>query len=167
MRTGQVNLRLLVMLAVLLVPAGLIGLVAARTALTGGVVQRGDAYEVNLKAMSSFPFNQQAGTIEDVPEQWRKLDGKKVILKGQMWAPGKVDGDVRTFDLVYSITECCYVGEPQIQHFIKASVPDGVEVEYAGTERVAAVGTLRVDVEREAGRVTGVYHLDVEDVEPL
>ena len=168
MRRGKVNIRLLVLLAVLIVPAALIATVAARTALVDAR-QVGDAYEINLKKLSSFPLHQTAGTIRDVPAKWREFDGKKVILKGQMWAPNRVAGRVRDFDLVYSITECCYVGEPQIQHFVKASVPEGVEVDYAGSDRVRVVGTLRVDVTRNGGgdRIDGVYHLDVDEVTAL
>ena len=167
-RRGGVNLRVLLFLAVLLVPAIAIGYVAVRSSLSGGVRDLGDAYELDLKRMSSFAFNPVVGTTQDVPEQWRKFDGETVVLQGQMWAPERVEGDVKKFDLVYSIQDCCFTGEPKIQHFVKAIVPDGRAVAYHGRNFVRVRGKLTVDVTRgDAGRVNGVYHLAVDDVEPL
>lgn len=136
-------------------------------AISGGIRQRADGYlEVNLQAMSSFPFDQVNGTINDVPERWRQLDGKKVILEGEMWAPMSAGGRLSNFELVFSIAKCCFSGPPQIQHFVQATVPEGRQVGYY-PNKVRVRGTLRVDVTREQGRITGVYHLEVESVEPV
>ena len=37
------------------------------TKLSGGIKQRGDVYEVDLKSLSTFPFDQANGTINDIP----------------------------------------------------------------------------------------------------
>lgn len=134
--------------------------------LTGGVVNRGDYYEVDLKAMSTFEFDQERGTINDVPEKWRELHGKKVVVTGEIWQPREADGRMTDFQLVYSIAKCCFSGAPKIQHFVQAKVVPGKSVEYLGT-LVRVTGTLRVDVKQEAGRVTQVYALDVESVDPV
>ena len=56
--------------------------------VTGGMKQLGGGYTyVDLKAMSTFTFDQNNGTINDVPAKWRELDGKKVVLHGEMWEP--------------------------------------------------------------------------------
>ncbi|MEM6313607.1 MAG: hypothetical protein AAF743_05945, partial [Planctomycetota bacterium] len=88
---------------------------------------------------------------------------------GQMWAPDKFRGPVDEFDLVYSISECCFVGEPQIQHFVQASAPPELEVRlYGKDDFIQVTGKLRVEVTRDdTGRITGVYHLDVATVEPI
>jgi len=65
--------------------------------ITGGIKDVGNGFkEVDLKAMSTFPFDQQNGAVQDIPEKWRALDGQKVVLYGEMWeafdaANGKLD----------------------------------------------------------------------------
>jgi hypothetical protein len=135
-------------------------------ALSHGVKQRADGVvEVNLKSMSVFPFDQNYGKIEDVPEIYRALDGKKVVLIGEMWAPDAASAQIDKFDLVYSIAKCCFSGPPQIQHFVKSTAVAGQLPFYSGPVRVT--GTLKVNVTTEAGKVSGVYHLAVENVEPV
>jgi hypothetical protein len=134
--------------------------------VSGGIKDAGDGYKlVDLKAMSSFLFDQNAGTINDVPAKWRALDGQRVILEGEMWQPTSAGNSVDTFELVYSIAKCCFSGPPQIQHFIHSKVVDGKSVGYyPGLVRVR--GTLHVDVKKDAGKIVSVYQFDVEDVEP-
>jgi hypothetical protein len=143
--------------------------------ITGGIRQRGEFLEVDLKAMSSFTFDQNFGKVDDIPEKWRNLDGKRVILHGEM-APGgtSVRGDGQYFQLVYSVEKCCFSGPPQIQHFVQASIPfDRLKILESFAQRyrggpIEVRGTLRVDVERdETDKITGVYHLDVEEMKPL
>jgi hypothetical protein len=136
-------------------------------AITGGVKDVGGGYkEVDLKAMSNFIFDQTSGTINDVPEKWRKLDGQKVILYGEMWQPYQAGDSVGGFELVYSIAKCCFSGPPQVQHFVKATVVDGKKVGYYDG-LVKVTGTLHVDVKKANGKVERVYELDVENVEPV
>ena len=115
--------------------------------------------------MSTFAFDQANGTIGDVPEKWRQLDGKKVILYGEMWEPQGAGPTVSDFQLVYSIAKCCFSGPPQIQHFVHSrAMPDAKLGYYEGTVEVK--GVLHVDVKKDQGRVASVYQLDVESIEP-
>ncbi|HEY0010245.1 MAG TPA: hypothetical protein VGB55_16090, partial [Tepidisphaeraceae bacterium] len=133
--------------------------------LTGGIEQRGDVYRVNLKAMSTFPFDQKFGTIDDVPTKFRELDGKRVELIGEMYAPQSSGAAVDKFDVVYSIQKCCYSGEPLVQHFVRSKGTAGPVPFYSGQVRIT--GTLKVDVVKEADKVTGIYHLSVDKVDPV
>jgi hypothetical protein len=133
------------------------------TLITGGITQRGDLLVVDLKALSSFEMDQDSGTSDDIPQRYRQLDGKRVLLIGQMWDPYSAqDGDIRAFTLVYSISNCCFNGPPKVQHFIQATVPSGHSVEFYPNDFVDVVGTLHVGVESEAGHVRSVYRIDVE-----
>ena len=135
--------------------------------VTGGVKQLSSGYtEVDLKAMSTFGFDQTNGTIADIPQKWRELDGKKVVVHGEMWQPEGADDSVDNFQLVYSIAKCCFSGPPQIQHFVKCAVPAGKEVGYY-RGLVKVIGTLHVDVKNEDGKVTSVYAVDIDDLQPL
>lgn len=128
----------------------------------------GNGYtEVDLKGISLFPFDQNAGKLEDVPPDFRALDGKKIVVVGEMWQPYSAGRSVDGFQLVYSIAKCCFNGPPQIQHFVQAKVVPNAHVDYiSGSVKVS--GTMHVKVERDdEGKIIGVYHMDVEDVQPL
>jgi hypothetical protein len=135
--------------------------------MTGGVRQGSGGYTVvDLKAMSTFGFDQVNGTLEDVPAQWRALDGKKIVVHGEMWNERVAGLTVDKFELVYSIAKCCFSGPPQIQHFVHATAVNGAKLGYyQGTVEVK--GTLHVNVKKEAGAVTSVYQMDVESVTPV
>jgi hypothetical protein len=54
---------------------------------------------ISWTLLAGFEFNQIDGTLADVPEKYRKLDGQRVMLVGTMWAFGET-GTVRRFALV-------------------------------------------------------------------
>lgn len=166
-RSGSLlNFRVIVFVAVILSIFGALGYLWWSVAGTHGIIQKGDAYQVDLKSMSTFPFDQVHGTIEDVPPRYRELDGKKVILIGEMWAPNAASDRLNQFELVYSIAKCCFSGPPQIQHFVQATTKNGPVPYYSGLVRVT--GTLKVEVTKAPdGKITGVYHLAVDQVEPV
>jgi len=132
--------------------------------VSGGVKTVAGGYkEVDLKAMSSFDFDQVNGQLNDVPQRWRNLNGQKVILYGEIWAPDSASPDIDHFDLCYSIAKCCFSGPPQVQHFVKSKATKGPVPFYSGLVKV--IGTLHVDVKSGEGRVGSVYQLDVENVQ--
>ena len=135
--------------------------------MTGGIKTLANGYtEVNLKTISLFPFDQQLGVTSDVPERFRALDGKKVVLVGEIWAPDAAGDALNHFDLCYSITKCCFSGPPQVQHFVKSTSVAGPLPYYSGLVRVK--GTFKVDVTRDKdGKITGVYHVAVDSVDPV
>ncbi|MGN6505807.1 MAG: hypothetical protein ACTHM6_09605 [Tepidisphaeraceae bacterium] len=132
-----------------------------------GINVRSDGYtEVNLKAISLFPFDQQMGQTSDIPERFRALDGKKVIMVGEIWAHDAAGDALDDFDLCYSIAKCCFSGPPQVQHFVKSKTEAGPMPYYNGLVRVK--GTFKVGVTRDKDqKITAVYHLLVDSVEPV
>jgi len=163
---STMNARVIVFVTVAFALIGFPAYVFLDEKLSGGVKDRGDFLEVNLKAMSNFEFDQNTGTQEDVPERWRGMTGKKVMLTGEMWQPQSAAGEIAEFELVYSIAKCCFSGPPKIQHFVLAKVKPGSKVDfYSGL--VEVMGTLKVNVERSEGKVTRVFVLDVESVKPI
>lgn len=159
------NFRILLFAAAIAVIVGYPLYWFADAALSGGIKDRGDYKEVDLKAMSDFPFDAATGTIEDVPPQFRALDGQRILVRGEMYDPRGAGASVRNFVLVYSISKCCYSGPPKVQHWVQAkAVNDDIRY-YRGL--VEVVGTLHVDLKRENGQVTQVYRMDVESVRPV
>ena len=134
------------------------------TMVTGGIHDRGDLLTVDLKAMSNFEMDQNHGTSEDIPELYRKLEGKRVMLTGQMWDPYATAGRVSNFSLVYSINNCCFNGPPKVQHFVQASMLPGHHADYYA-DFVNVVGILHVGVKSANGHVQSVYRIDVERIE--
>src|SRR5262245_4241369 len=110
----RVPLRMIVFIGVVLLLIGYPVYVYVDSVASGGVKELGNGVkEVDLKAMSNFTFDQQRGTIDDVPAKWRSLDGAKVVLYGEMWAPlDASNGGLGGFDLCYSIAKCCFNGPP-------------------------------------------------------
>lgn len=162
------NLRIVLFALIILVPVAALGYVYWDFQRSGGIQQLPDGYKlVDLKAMSTFVFDQENGTIEDIPEMWRNLDGQKVVLEGEMYSDRSAAGHVEEFDLVYSIANCCYSGAPQAQHFVKSRPADGGTLKFYRGTPVRARGTLHVDVQKTDGRVTSVYQFDVEELEPI
>ena len=163
----RINVRMLVFAAIVLAIVAFPVYWYLSVALTGGIRDAGNGYkEVDLKAMSDFPFDQKYGTIEDVPPLYRGLNGHKVILTGEMAPMQSAAPEIDAFSLVYSIAKCCYSGEPQVQHFIHSQVQGGKKVPYYGG-LVKVYGTLHVNVKKAEGKVESVFQFDVEDVEPL
>jgi hypothetical protein len=161
------NARMLIFGLVMLLPIGYIVYDFLEEVITGGIKDIGNGYKlVDLKAMSNFPLDQVAGTQQDVPQKWRDLDGKKVVLYGEMWEPMTAgDSNVAAFDLCYSITKCCFNGPPQVEHFVRSHVVPGKALSYY-PNLVKVTGMLHVHLMQDAGRVSSVYQLDVVNIEP-
>ena len=164
---SRINLRMVVLAAVVLLPLGWMAMIGVQQYWTGGIVARGDYLEVDLKALGKFSFSEIDGTVADVPKLYAELDGKKLLLVGQMYADQSSAPSVDRFQLVYSIQNCCFNGPPLVQERVFAHVPPGgrrVPV-FGGLTKV--YGTLHVRALRENGQVVSLYDLDVEKVEEL
>lgn len=163
----RINVRMIVFTVVMLLLIGYPTYNYLDVALTGGVKDLGNGYkQVDLKAMSTFPFDQKNGKLEDVPSQWRALDGQKVVLYGEMWNDFSTAEKLHSFELVYSIAKCCLSGPPQIQHFVHSKVVDNGKADYYPGQ-VKVTGTLNVNIIRgEQNEVISVYQLYVDSVEP-
>lgn len=161
------NARMLIFGVVMMLPIGYIVYDFLDSVITGGIKDLGNGYKlVDLKAMSNFPLDQVAGKQEDIPKQWRDLNGLHVVLYGEMWQPLSADNEnVTGFDLCYSITKCCFNGPPQVQHFVRSKVVPGKSLGYY-SNLVKVTGTLHVHLQHDAFKVSSVYQLDVDDIQP-
>src|SRR5437868_8282170 len=129
--SDRINLRMIAFFGVLLVLIGYPVYIYLDSAVHGGIKDVGNGYkEVDLKAMSVFPFDQINGTMNDIPQKWRDIDGQKVVAYGEMWDAQSAGRSVNTFQLCYSIAKCCFSGPPQVQHFVHCTASDGSSVEY-------------------------------------
>ncbi len=161
------NFRLWIFVAVFAVLLGYPLYLYLDSTLTGGIKNRGGYFDVDLKQMSSFAFDQENGRTTDVPPRWRELQGKRVMLRGEIAPSGlSARGVDHFFEMVYSVQKCCFSGPPQIQHFIQVTAPPTANINVTSEGEVAVIGTLNVEVTRdpETGKINGVYHVRAEDV---
>src|SRR5207249_4376754 len=99
--------------------------------ISGGIKDAGGGYkQVDLKAMSLFTFDQDNGTIKDIPKKWRDLEGQKVILEGELWSPASAGPHGASVQLCYSIAKCCFQGPPQVQHFVNLAPPSNGSIDF-------------------------------------
>jgi hypothetical protein len=163
-----VNVRIVVFALIFGAIIGLPLYLYITAAMTHGISQRADGVtDVDLKFMSTFTLDQNIGKETDIPERFRALNGKKVSLIGEMYAPNASGNAVGQFDLVYSIAKCCFSGPPLVQHFVKSTPakPGAAMPFYSGLVR--CTGTLHVGITRDEGKLTSVYRLTVDSIDPI
>ncbi len=164
----RINFRLLTIIAVFSLLVGIPVYSFIKIQLTHGIAKNGQRYDVDLKKMGYFPFNDSTGTLNDIPPDYRSLDGKEVALEGFIYPTDGSGDQVHSFQLVYNIQKCCFSGPPQVQERVFAVVPNNGMVDYS-TEEIRAIGTLHVILNRdqETGKIITVYTMDIKRVEPL
>ena len=120
----------------------------------------GSPPELSTTTLGDFKFDQAAGTIADVPQGLRALDGRRVVVLGEMWDPNE---DSHNWELTKLPKAHDWPGPPQVQKFVFCH--SAAPVSFYSDE-VRATGVLHVKVQQEDGRVVKLYELDVEDVRP-
>jgi hypothetical protein len=122
--------------------------------------------EINLKAIGAFEMDQRNATDSDIPQSARDLDGKRVKIAGEVWAPDSAT-HVRNFLLTYSIA----ANEPRkLQRFVFCTLEDSAQAAANSSistgATVVVTGTLHAGVVRDpqTGTILSVFRLDVDGV---
>jgi hypothetical protein len=164
----RINFRMLTIVAVFSLLVGIPVYNFVKAQISHGIEKDGDIYRVDLKSLGNFPFNDSSGTVDNIPPEFRKLDGKRVALEGFIWAGDGAGDKVNSFQFVYNIAKCCFGGPPLVQERVFATVPNDGSVDYLPDE-IRIIGTLHVSTQKdpEVGKILKVYTIDVEKTEPL
>ena len=162
-RGFRVNYRMIAVIVVFGVLVGYPVYTFVKAQQNGGIEHTAAGEMVDLKALGNFPFNENTGTVNDVPEKFRSLDGKQVILEGFCYAPNAASDDINSFQFVYNVTRCCFSGPPQVQERVFAVVPDGKRFPNPGMYTMIQIsGVLHVKVVKDdGGKISSIYTLDV------
>jgi hypothetical protein len=161
----RINVRLAIMLAVLGLAFAYLLYLPIHMALSNGVEHHNGYDVVDLKELGNFVFDQNNGTINDVPKRWRELDGKRVVLEGFMWDGQNAGSRLGKFQFVYNVQLCCFGGPPKVQERVFARCPPHKSIGFASDLR-KLTGILHVKLDRDAeGVVTSVFTMDVEKSE--
>ena len=153
------------MIVVFSVLAVLIGYPAysfIEASINGGAKKSGNVWQVDLKALGNFAFDENNGTINDVPKKWRDLDGKRVQLQGFQYAGNYAGDEIPDFQFVYNIQKCCFGGPPKVQERVFAHSDKGVP-NYA-PQFATLTGTLHVRPKIVDGKVVSLYDLDIDSI---
>jgi hypothetical protein len=122
---------------------------------------------IDVATLGNFTLDQINGVDADIPQPIRELDGTHVTLLGEMWQPlsnGDGNENVSGFDLTRLAAYHDYQ-VPQVQQFIRCTVPPNRKALYY-PNTVEVTGILHVGIEKDAVRVSSVFRLDVEQVQP-
>lgn len=163
----RVNFRMVVLIGLLLFLIGTPTFSFVKNTLNHGIEKTSDRFNVDLKALGNFRFDDSSGTVSDVPAQFRKLDGKRVALEGFVAPDNSAGRSINAFTFVYNIQKCCFNGPPLVQERVFATVPENRTIYYSD-EEIRIIGILHVSAEKdEVGKIEQVYSIDVERAEPL
>jgi hypothetical protein len=103
------------------------------------------------------------GSVKDIPENVRRLDGKRVSLNGYMLPLKMEKGLVKEFLLIRSPMMCCYGIMPAPNEWVVVKMNGPGTVAMMDTP-LNFYGTLRVGEIYEDNMFTGIYRLDGEKV---
>lgn len=122
----------------------------------------GETYAVGIKDLGNFDYDADKGG--NIPEDIKKLSGKKIRVQGFMIPLDQAD-NISHFALVPSLFACCFGQPPQIQHQIVVHTPKSKAVGYFPDE-IVCEGTLKVDEKKDDGYIVSVFEMDVQSVKP-
>jgi hypothetical protein len=162
----RINFRLVTIVAVFSLLVGYPVFALVRQTLNHGIERTASGYKVDLKSLGNFEFNDQTGSLKDIPQTYRDLDGKEVALEGYMYSDS-ASPRVNAFQFVYNVSKCCFGGPPLVQERVFAIAP-GSGLPQIGDE-FRIIGKLHVGLEKDkmTGKITSIYTMVVEKAEPL
>ena len=163
----RINFRIILFAVVVLFLIGTPVYIFLKENLTGGIETVGNMKKVDLKAMGNFPFDEINGTVNDIPDRYRQLDGQKVQLEGQVFDDTEAGDRMTRFQLVYSIAKCCFGGPPKVQERVWVVVPPDMKVPNLSYQYARISGTLKIDLNRQEGKATQVYLMKMDQLEPM
>lgn len=120
----------------------------------------GQVLNLSIKALGNFSYDPAAFT--PIPADVKQLNGSTVQLSGYMIATQQAGEDVSQFELVPSLTSCCYGQPPGVQHTIVVHCPPNTP--YSGG-LVTVTGKLTVQAVRDGGYVVSLFQLQAEKVQ--
>jgi hypothetical protein len=131
------------------------------------VLSPGAYVQVDLRALQHFDVDPERGTTGDIPEQFRKLDGRRVMVEGIMYNPQDAGNGAVEFQFLPQVPHNEH-RPPLVQERIYARVsstgPPFVLFDMYAPARIYGVLHVRV-VRDETGTIHSVYDMHVERTE--
>lgn len=117
-------------------------------------------YEPLDLAGCTFPFDEDHGTLLDIPVSIRRLNGRRVTIEGEMIPITQGDRFVRF------VLEAQFIADPPIKQYVVVSVPDESPIGYI-PNRIHVDGVLTVAVNKDDGYIVSIFSLAADSVYPV
>ena len=102
---------------------------------------------------------------EQISPQIQAMNGKRVEIEGFMLPLDMPEGNLRTFMLLKDQMACCFGNIPRLNEWVYVRVPKRKKVGVHQDVLVTLLGTLRVGAKFEGEVLTGIYHLDLDQIQ--
>jgi hypothetical protein len=118
---------------------------------------------VDFKILGGFNFDQEKGTLDDIPMPIRQLDGQRMAIEGFMIPLDQAE-KITEFALVPTLFTSNQ-SPPLVQTTIVARMLTGQTVGYFA-DPIRVYGTFNVRVEHDDGYIINIFTLTVDRIEP-
>ena len=102
---------------------------------------------------------------EQISPQIQAMDGKKVEIQGFMLPLDMSEGNLSTFMLLKDQMACCFGNLPRLNEWVYVRVPKKKRIGVHQDVPITLFGTLRVGAKFEHEVLTGIYHLELDQME--
>ena len=102
---------------------------------------------------------------EQISPQIQAMNGKKVEIQGFMLPLDMSEGNLRTFMLLKDQMACCFGNIPRLNEWVYVRVPKKKQVSIHQDIVITLLGTLRVGAKFEGEVLTGIYHLELDEIQ--
>ena len=102
---------------------------------------------------------------EQISPRIQAMNGKKVEVEGFMLPLDMSEGNLRTFMLLKDQMACCFGNMPRLNEWVYVRVPKKKKVSVHQDVLVTLLGTFSVGSKFEGEVLTGIYHLDLDELQ--
>ena len=115
-----------------------------------------------LKVLNMEPVIVEA--VELMPAWLRGLDGKRIRVRGFMYPTYDTEG-IEQFVLARDNQICCFGREPKVYDLVQIYMKAGKTTNYIPASRAFdVIGTFRIQLQAEEGKIYGLYKIDQAEV---
>ena len=102
---------------------------------------------------------------EQISPRIEAMDGKRVEIEGFMLPLDMSEGNLRTFMLLKDQMACCFGNMPRLNEWVYVRVPTKKKINIHQDVLVTLLGTFSVGSKFEGEVLTGIYHLDLDELQ--
>ncbi len=148
------------------------------TSVQGASLETETHQSLTFNMLTSYPFREPNWAKMDDPTyiislkldeqispEIQAMDGKKVEIQGFMLPLDMLDGNLRTFMLLKDQMACCFGNIPRLNEWVYVRVPKKKQVSIHQDIVITLLGTLRVGAKFEGEVLTGIYHLELDEIQ--
>ena len=121
--------------------------------------------EPNWAKMDDPAYIASLNLDEQIAPQIQAMDSKRVEIQGFMLPLDMSEGDLRTFMLLKDQMACCFGTIPRLNEWVYVRVPKKKQISAHQDVPITLFGTLRVGAKFEREVLTGIYHLELDQIQ--